>query len=773
MTSSLKAHHPDSVPDPTQLDLPRWMRRAQRGVDWGVIITLIVCLMACWPFLFRPHLSDLNGQTIAAAQAADYAYSIGEGRLYPRWSPHSVYGFGSPFPNFAPPLAPYASAIIQLTVTNDPITAVRVLFVLSFLCAGTSVYALVQRRSGSPQATVAAALYVLSPMIFITAPHIVGDLAWSIAFALAPALLWSIDRLSISAAPLDFALTPLIVAGLILTHPGIALAAYLLGVIYALWLHTIERLAVTTPLVMISAIALGVLISAFFWLPALGEQQGIAWINAPAPIPVDIASIFAASSALDPAAANPRPQFTPGTALWLSSLIAVLAIVLHRPPRWTIDMLWLALSAGILVVWVVSDQPPAWLPGLMSLTMALASPRVFAWMSASTASRQRVGFAGVLTLTIAFALPTSLIPAPGRWIEPGGTLPVGRILHQDGGLGDRIASTDQAVPLTLPEPVQPDTRLINAYPDRIGTVFTLNRATDALITPLVWTGHYRRYQIQVRDNVQLQLPLAYYHGWYAELNGVSTALDRDPETGLVVIDLPAMSFGELSIYFGPTPLRSAAWLITWISLSIGLVIVYRRLRHRTDRDEPLVRRQPWQLTRLMALTSSLGLLFVLIAGVLLNLTPRPESGLDGFSLFPATTESGIEFLGYSAPASASVTPGAELAIDLAWGSNGSLQQDYVAHAFLLNLSDGSRWAFTLPEAPGSIPTRLWPPGQYIMDRRTLTLPDDLRQGDYAVGLEVFVCQPTCDPVQRLEFFQQGASLGRTLVIPRTFRHTGG
>lgn len=773
MTSSLKAHNPTPIPDPTQLDLPRWMRRAQRGVDWGVIITMLLCLTASWPFLFRPHLSDLNGQMIAAAQAADYAYSIGEGRLYPRWSPHSVFGFGSPFPNFAPPLAPYASGLIQLTVTNDPITSVRVLFVISFLCAGTSVYALVQRRSGSPQATVAAALYVLSPMIFITAPHIAGSLAWSIAYALAPALLWSIDRLSISAAPLDFALPPLIVAGLILSHPGIAGAACLLAGLYTLWLHAVERLAVTTIPVMMSAFALGVLISAFYWLPALGEQQGIIWIQARAPIPLDISSIFAASSALDPSAATPRPQLTPGTALWLSSVVAVLGIVLKRPARWAVDLLWLAVSAGILMVWVIFDQSPAWLPGLLSLTMALASPRVFALVSGASASRQRVWFAGALTLTIAFALPTSLIPPPGRSVQPSDVLPIGRIQHQVAGLGDRIASADQAVPLTLPEPVLPDTRLINAYPDRIGTVFTLNRATDALITPLVWTGHYRRYQIQVRDSVQLQLPLAYFPGWYAELNGVQTALGRDPETGLVVIDLPAMSIGELSIYFGPTPLRSASWLIASISLGLGLVIVSRRLRHRTERDEPLVRRQPWELTRLMALTASLGLLFVLIAGVILNLTPRPDSGLADFSQFPATTEAGIEFLGFSAPANATVTPGAELTIDLAWRSIGPLQQDFVAHVFLLNLSDGSRWAFTLPEAPGRIPTRLWPLGQYILDQRTLVLPDDLRQGDYAIGLEVFVCQPTCDPVQRLEFFQQGDSLGRTLVIPRTFRHAGG
>ncbi|MCS7071010.1 MAG: hypothetical protein NZM00_05855, partial [Anaerolinea sp.] len=320
--------------------------------------------------------------------------------------------------------------------------------------------------------------------------------------------------------------------------------------------------------------------------------------------------------------------------------------------------------------------------------------------------------------------------------------------------------------ITLEMPILADNRLINAYPDRIGTVFTLNRSVDALITPLIWTGHYRRYQVQARDAVQLTLPLAFFPGWYAELNGTYVELTRDPDTGLVVVDLPALTFGELSIYFGTTPLRTSSWIVSWGSLVTLLMITSQRLRHRSNAEEPVVIGQQWQLTRLMALASSVWSLFVLVNGTILHLSVRPESGLSGYQRFTATTEPGLEFLGYDLPESISLTPGDALTLHLAWRAQRPLSLDYVAHAFLLSLQDGSRWAFTSPEAPGGVPARRWPIGQYWIDRRILQLPENLPAGQYAIGVEAFVCQPICDAAQRLEFFQGGSSLGRTLVIPR-------
>jgi hypothetical protein len=745
------------------------MQRAQRGTDWGVIIVILICLTAGWPFLFRGDVSDLNAQAAFATRAADYAESIREGRLYPRWSAHSVLGFGSPFPNFAPPLAPYASALLQLVITNNPVTAVRVLFLISLLGAGTSVYALVQRRSGSPRAVIAAALYVLSPMIFITTPHIIGDLSWSIAFALIPTLLWSIDRLSITRAPLDYALVVFVQCGLLLTHPPIALIGTALGTVYWLYLCLDGRAQWHTVPVIGSALILGLVLGSFFWLPALGEQQSVSWLEMRADDQPDRMAIVAATGGLDPAAAQPVPQLSPGTALWVSAFIVLiinLGTVLTGRRVHGLDFFWVFVSLVILAAWLILEHPPLWLPGLLSLSMALASPQMFALTRPSPAQRERLWFAITLTLILAAALPGGLFPQPGRSLSPEQTQPVERIRYEVSGLGNRLATTEQAIPISLRMPILADNRLINAYPDRMGTVFTLSRPVDALITPLIWTGHYRRYQIQARDAVQLTLPLAFFPGWYAELNGMYVELKRDPETGLVIIDLPALTFGELSIYFGTTPLRTLSWAISWLSLGVLLVITSRRLRHRYNTDEFIVTRQEWQLTRLMMLAAAAWLLLALVGGPILGLSIRPESGLSDYRRFTVTTRPGLEFLGYALPDAAAVVPGSALTVHLAWRAERPLSVDYVAHAFLLSLEDGRRWAFTAPEAPGDIAARRWPVGYYLIDPRVLYLPENLPAGEYAVGVEVFTCQPVCDPAQRLEFFQGETSLGRTLVLPQ-------
>src|SRR5262245_60973087 len=69
-------------------ELPDWMRLAQRGVDWGFLLVLIMCLIVSAPFAIRSELPHNNANENYVYRTNDYAESIQEGSLYPRWSPN-------------------------------------------------------------------------------------------------------------------------------------------------------------------------------------------------------------------------------------------------------------------------------------------------------------------------------------------------------------------------------------------------------------------------------------------------------------------------------------------------------------------------------------------------------------------------------------------------------------------------------------------------------------------------------------------------------------
>ena len=130
-------------------DLPIWMQNSLRGTDWGVLIVLVFSLLAGWPFLLQPGLPRTNASEHYVYRAADTAQAFAEGRLYPRWSPNALMGYGAPIPQYYPPGATFVPALIDFFITNDPTLAVKLVYALALCLAGAAIYAFVARRSGA------------------------------------------------------------------------------------------------------------------------------------------------------------------------------------------------------------------------------------------------------------------------------------------------------------------------------------------------------------------------------------------------------------------------------------------------------------------------------------------------------------------------------------------------------------------------------------------------------------------------------------------------
>ncbi len=207
-------------------------------------------------------------------------HSVRAGLWYPRWLPDLFMGFGYPLFNFYAPLTYYLGTVF-IRLGLDTYGALQVVAIGAILVGTAGMYALAMALLGTaPRGLFAAAAYVLAPYPFITSLYLGGSVTQMWGVALLPWVLWAslraYGRASLAAS---VALT-LALSALVLLHNLSALIGAGLLLLWVAVLVAMDRhVAGIRAVVAAAAVALG--LTAFFWLPALGErglvQFELAW----------------------------------------------------------------------------------------------------------------------------------------------------------------------------------------------------------------------------------------------------------------------------------------------------------------------------------------------------------------------------------------------------------------------------------------------------------------------------------------------------------------
>ncbi len=759
------------VPAVRSDDLPLWMRQARQRVDWGVVLVLVLCLVAGWPFALRDGLPRTNAAENAVYAAADTAQALSEGRLYPRWSAAVQGGYGAPVPHYYPPGAAYSAAVISVMFTNDPVVAVRVLFIAGLALAGAMTYVFVLRRAGAAAGILAALLYVYSPYVGLTAPYLLGDLAGVLGLALLPAVLWSASRLMLVNRPLDFALVAFIGAALLLTDVRLALVGFGLALLLIGWDGRVQRAVVWQALI---ALCAGVLLAAFFWLPALLERDAVHWIEAPfQPVTgaLDWRAVLRPVQAVDLGQIVTLPQFTLGLPLVVfAGLAQVAGLHLRRglAARWHLPLACLAAGAGLLLLALVVFPGETWLLGPVSLCGAVGGSAALAWAEHPRLRRWRRLLPPLaLIAALALAFPGWLPPLWGEHF--GEAAAADQIVYEQQGFGYAVLPPGARLPSTLPEPATLDPSLAADYRSD-GVPVRIPRSTLSIerqASLLSAETHRDRYLIQTTQPVTFDVLRAYFPGWRATLNGEPVRIGASA-AGLIQVEIPAAADGELIISLGPTPVRRAAWLISGLALLLVVSVTVRRLR----RDQYLFYDE-------LALVSppDARLLMLVTVGfvgcVLLFARPespyslhaRPGYALDDSTALHMRSGAGLEALAYHLDRT-TYRRGQTLDFSIAWRLSRVLVQNYRVRVALYDLDQGLLWARQAPVTPGGYPTRRWTPNGYILDPYRIELPPVLRPGQYQIAVQVIDCAPLCPEEGGLGFYdERGEPVGSLLLLP--------
>jgi hypothetical protein len=204
-----------------------------------------------------------------------------------RWMPDAAFGLGYPFFNYYAALPYYLAALLNLA-GFDLITAIKLAQTIGMFAAAGTMWLFARAWLPRPGALLATLAYTLAPYHLVNI-YVRGDsLQEFFAFTWFPLILWGVERaLRVREAQAGrlarlgpALLLALALAALVLTHNVSALIFAPFIVLYTL-IRLIQHAreqgwrALAQPIAWLAVAALLALaLSAWFWLPALGESSG-------------------------------------------------------------------------------------------------------------------------------------------------------------------------------------------------------------------------------------------------------------------------------------------------------------------------------------------------------------------------------------------------------------------------------------------------------------------------------------------------------------------
>jgi len=505
-----------------------------------------------------------------------------------RWFPDLNNGQGYPFLGFYAPGFFLLAGLFHVAGASLPLS-LKLPVLLGAAAGATGVYRLTRTATGRPGAFVAAALSTYAPY-HVRDLFIRGDLTEYLAAGLLPWSLFAVLRLRRRRRMSDVVLVAFAGALPILTHNvlGLFTGGMMVVAAAAAVAGAGAGKRVRTGLAALAGGAGTLLLTAFFWMPALHEKQFVH-IDAMTEGIYSVESnfVYARDLVARPAVPDIGQDLPMSFELgWPTVVLLLVAVLtLRRAPasaRPTLAVGVVALLGGLVLATPLGApiyravpllrfvQFPWRFFVLISLGAAvLGGAGLGTWLD-RRGRAVRIGGAALAVAAIVAAVWPILGPKPNGRIPPWAIDPaeLAKTRQTTTGVGEYqpVWVTERETPRGFERGVK---------------ILGEGRASG----PGRRTGRYD-FTVDADAPVAVVLRDVYFPGWEATANGKPLALEPLPGPGLLRFELPAGTH-DIRVRLEPTPVRRGARRASAAALFLALIALgVPALRHRRATGSP-------------------------------------------------------------------------------------------------------------------------------------------------------------------------------------------
>ncbi|RMG84984.1 MAG: hypothetical protein D6712_10250, partial [Chloroflexi bacterium] len=473
-----------------------------------------------------------------------------------------------------------------------------------------------------------------------------GDMPAVAAHALLPLQLWAFGRLVDIQRPFDVLSAALTTAMLIFTHPFNAIAGIAFVLTLCLWRKWIKHRQTPWLSVLIALLA-GIGIAAIYWWPALAEYGLVKWFPQPEAAPtlqLNALELFKPMEQVDLSELIPTPQLRLGLAVIIFGILGIVGIA-SQWKQASFAGIYLLLGIVICALGLTVFDNQVWLLGPITFCFAVGgSVAIYALERFQIPPMTAFGLSLIMILSTTITVWLGPIwPASSNDYSPQA-----QIRYEQQGFGVAVLPQGSEIPLTIPPDLPPNRFVLNSY--QLGQInkFPLNEiSASRQATVLEHTSQRDIFQLQIQSPTTLVIQTAYFPGWEATVNGKPVPL-RPSENGLIEIDVPKTSNGELVIELKDTPLRNRAWTVSLASLIGVMTLGLWRQRKQIGEfaDLPLLPRSESRILAIVMVAFISVITLFVIPNAPLSLRTTAGQKLLNASPIRARTDSGLELIAF-------------------------------------------------------------------------------------------------------------------------------
>jgi uncharacterized membrane protein len=229
-----------------------------------LIFVLVLSLVSIIPF-FHSGFFPIHDNT-QVQRIFEMTRSLRDGMFPVRWVADLGFGYGYPIFNFYAPFAYYLGSFFNI-LGLDLLFSTKLMMSLGIILSGFSMYFLAKEIWGKSGGIISALLYVFAPYHAVNV-YVRGDAAEFWAYTFIPLIFYSLLEIYKTGKFRFVVIGALSFAALIISHNLTAMMAAPFILVFSILLFLLGK---KNRGELFLTIVLGVLVPAFYWLPALSE----------------------------------------------------------------------------------------------------------------------------------------------------------------------------------------------------------------------------------------------------------------------------------------------------------------------------------------------------------------------------------------------------------------------------------------------------------------------------------------------------------------------